>query len=150
MYALFLVHFVATIFMLGLIWFVQIVHYPSLMFIGHEAFTHYETMHIQETTLLVALPMLIELITAFLLVWKTVPHVSQRLLWINCGLLIIIWLSSFCLQVPMHIQLASGFDSTVHYYLVCSNWIRTVLWSVRSCLLTAALYYVLNKLPQHD
>ena len=59
----------ATLFMVGLIWFVQIVHYPLFSRVGEEAFQRYETDHQRLTTWVVGPPMLAEFATAILLVW---------------------------------------------------------------------------------
>jgi hypothetical protein len=34
-----------TIFMTGLVWFVQIVHYPLFKDVGQDKFKHYEAQH---------------------------------------------------------------------------------------------------------
>jgi hypothetical protein len=49
-------------------------------------------------------------------------------------LLAAIWLSTFAMQVPLHGQLAQGFDEAAHTALVRSNWIRTIGWSLRAAL----------------
>ena len=131
--------------MWGLISFVQMVHYPLLDLIGYENFMRYEANHVQLTTMLVALPMLIEAVTAGWLLWQKVPRISVKILWVNAILLAIIWASSFCLQVPMHSTLLHGFDQSCYEYLVRTNWIRTALWGVRSLLLFSMLYQLLNK-----
>lgn len=133
--SLFLIHLASTLFMTGLIWFVQIVHYPLLSHIGKEAFTQYEVRHIQLTGWVVIPPMLIELATASLLLLNT-PHSVPR--WANAlgfGLLLLIWLSTMLLQAPQHTKLANGYDPQAYSFLVSSNWIRTLLWTARSLLL---------------
>lgn len=148
MYIIFLAQILATFFMLGLIWFVQIVHYPLLASIPQEIFSNYETRNVFLTTVVVGLPMLTELITAWLLIWKRTPLISRKVLWINFVVLVIIWLTSFSMQVPIHIQLMQAFDPAAHHYLVYSNWIRTILWSIRAILLSFILYRLLNIVPK--
>ena len=60
-----------------------------------------------------------------------VPHLLP---WLGVGLLVVIWLSTFLLQVPRHRTLESGFDISVHRRLVGTNWIRTFAWSLRGLL----------------
>ena len=50
----------ATLPMVGLIWFVQIVHYPLFGEVGHDRFADYERNHQNRTTLVVAPLMLVE------------------------------------------------------------------------------------------
>ena len=54
----------ATLFMVGLIWFVQVVHYPLFAHVGRTQFPEYERLHNQFTTWIVGPVMLLELTTA--------------------------------------------------------------------------------------
>ncbi len=128
--ALLLVHAGSTWFMLGLVWFVQWVHYPLFAAVGHDSFAGYEALHTRRTTWLVMPPMLIELASSGLLLWV----VGGPLTWVGLGLLAAIWLSTVCWQVPCHTALQAGFDAQLHRRLVLSNWLRTVLWTVRAGL----------------
>ena len=143
MYQLFLVHLFATIFMTGLIWLIQVVHYPLMDGVGIDLFTSYEARHTQTISWVVLPMMLIELGTAVLLILN--PSVfSIKWLWIALILLLLIWGSTFFLQVPLHQQLSNNFDVNAHRKLVNSNWIRTILWSCRSGILLWCLYLVLT------
>lgn len=51
---------VSTLFMVGLIWFVQIVHYPLFKSVGESEFVEYQLQHQKLTTWVVAGPMLLE------------------------------------------------------------------------------------------
>jgi hypothetical protein len=42
-------------------------------------------------------------------------------------------------QVPLHERLSAGWDAAAHQRLVASNWVRTVLWTVRAVLVAAML-----------
>ena len=44
---LLLIHVAATLAMSGVIWFIQIVHYPLLTLVGAAGFTTYEAAHIR-------------------------------------------------------------------------------------------------------
>lgn len=135
MHTLLLIHAAATLFMTGLIWFVQLVHYPLMSMVARERFIEFEKSHQARTTLIVAPVMLIELSTAMLLVWLEPNAITLAGLF----LLILIWLSTIVLQVPAHRRLESGFDAKVHHRLVTTNWLRTVAWSLRSCLVFVTL-----------
>jgi hypothetical protein len=56
-----------------------------------------------------------------------------------------IWASTVFLQVPCHNRLLSGFDLAAYQRLVSTNWIRTVLWSVRGAVLLCILWQAMNK-----
>ena len=54
-----LIQAAATLAMVGLIWFVQIVHYPLMAQVGRDSFAHYEASHTARTTWVVAPLMLV-------------------------------------------------------------------------------------------
>lgn len=117
--------------MTGVIWFVQVVHYPLFSRVGTETFTLYESMHATLTTLVVFPAMMLELISAALLILN---DKDDWRLWAGMLLLIVIWISTMFVQVPKHSELSAGFNRAVHASLVATNWIRTVAWSLRSAL----------------
>lgn len=135
---------VCLLFMVGVIWFVQLVHYPLFAHVGKEAFSHYEKLHVQRTGWVVIPPMLGELATALaLLLWRP-AYLSLEMSIVNVALLGIIWLSTWGLQVPCHQKLSEAFDLETARRLVQTNWIRTVGWSLRAMLLIGALVVELS------
>lgn len=124
----------ATLYMTGLIWCIQIVHYPLFAQVGKEGFAAYEIAHSSLITPVVGLPMLIELVTAGLLLFFRSPAIGLGETIVGLALVVVIWLSTMFLQVPQHTILSSGFDATAHQFLVNSNWLRTIAWSLRGVL----------------
>jgi hypothetical protein len=51
-------------------------------------------------------------------------------------LIVIVWLSTFLLQVPIHRRLQSGKENAGIKRLVSTNWIRTVAWTVKVVIVT--------------
>jgi hypothetical protein len=133
-HAILLANLVSTVAMTGLIWFVQIVHYPLLGSVGVLEFPEYEKKHVQLTAFVVGPPMLTEAASALGLVFIRSDRVPAWAAWVGLALVGLIWLSTIALQVPCHSRLEAGFDSRTHRLLVRSNWIRTVAWTFRSCL----------------
>jgi hypothetical protein len=132
-----IVHAAATWAMTGLIWFVQVVHYPLMGEVGEERWLEYERQHQRRTTWVVAPLMLVEVITAvglIVLLDRDLAWSAPSMILAALGLvmLLAVWLSTFFLQVPRHARLERGFDGVVHRSLVRSNWVRTVLWSARA------------------
>jgi uncharacterized membrane protein len=124
----------ATLFMTGLIWFVQIVHYPLLKRVGVEAFAGYEEAHIRLTSWIVGPPMLIEVTTSLYMVFRLPAGVSAGQAWAGLALVAVIWISTATLQVSQHRRLANGFEPSAHRSLVLTNWIRVLGWSLRAAL----------------
>lgn len=129
-----LAHLAATLFMVGVIWFVQVVHYPLFSRIGPEKFSLYSEAHSRLTTYVVGPPMLVEASTALLLVFQRPEGVPLAAALIGLALVVAVWLSTALLQVPRHTTLGSGFDRGAWSGLVLSNWVRTVAWSARGGL----------------
>jgi hypothetical protein len=130
------VELVTALFMTGLIWFVQVVHYPLLARVGSES-TAYQIAHMKRTTGVVAVPMLAELTSGVVLAALGTGPAWQR--WPATVLLAVVWLATLTLLVPAHDALARGFDGRIHRRLVAANWLRTVAWTLRSALCIAAL-----------
>jgi len=131
---LFLAHLGSTLFMVGLIWFVQVVHYPLFAGVGQAEFCPYELRHKSLTTWVVAPPMLLEVATAVILCWFHPFSIPAWSFWTGLALLGVIWFSTMLVQIPCHDFISKGFDADVHRRLVTSNWLRTIAWSVRGGL----------------
>jgi|SRR6056297_1346704 len=129
--------------MVGLIWMVQIVHYKMFDRVGEEAFRLYATDHARLITPIVALPMLVEIVTAVGLLVVSPPGIPRSGLIAGVVLVFLIWLSTAFLQVPCHDKLAGGFDTLVYEKLVSSNWVRTIGWSLRGALMGYFLWKLL-------
>ncbi len=129
-------HAGATWFMAGLIWFVQVVHYPLFGAVGRDGFEAYEARHQARTTLVVAPAMLIELVTGVLLM---IERPGDPVVVAAGVLLVCNWVSTAVVQVPCHRRLESGFDARAHRRLVVTNWARTAMWSARAVLVGVLL-----------
>lgn len=137
---LLLIHATATLMMTGLIWFVQIVHYPLLASIQNsEDFAAYHARHTARTTLIVGPLMLVEMICACWLIVLSDTLSAPWMAWAGLALVIINWTSTALIQVPLHHRLSQAFDQTIVRRLVHTNWIRTVAWSARSGLACSLL-----------
>ena len=144
------VHAAATWMMTGLIWFVQLVHYPLMARVGREGWTDYEKAHQARTTWIVAPVMLIELVSAIgvLVIVQTDagPAASRTeisALWFGAFLLGVVWASTFLIQVPLHNRLSHEYSDRFHTSLVRSNWLRTAAWTGRAVLVAATLPSIL-------
>ena len=121
-----LAHLAATLFMVSVVWFVQVIHYPLFEKVGTERFALYSKSHSRLTGYVVDSPMLADVGTALLLVLHRPGGVSLTAVLVGLVLVALIWTSTILLQVPRHTTLGSGFDEGDHKGLVLSNWVRTV------------------------
>ena len=131
---IFVLNLLATWYMVGLIWMVQVVHYNLFDRVGQDKFVNYEADHGRLITPIVGVPMLFEIVTAGLLLVSAPVGFPKWAAWLGIAMVIAIWLSTALLQVPCHNRLMEGFDEATYRKLVNTNWIRTVLWSARGVL----------------
>ena len=136
--AAFLINLAATWFMTGLIWFVQVVHYPLMGGALGDGFAAYHRQHVTRTTRVVAPVMLVELATALALPWLRPVAVPAWVAWAGLALLLVAWGSTATLQIPRHNALAARYADATHGGLCRTNWIRTIAWSARAVLLLYA------------
>lgn len=121
----------ATLYMVGLIWMVQIVHYPLLAIVGTDRASEVAREHQRRTGNVVGPPMLIEGVsTLALLVWLS-HDVTWWLPWLNGVFLTVALGCTIFLSVPLHEKMAKNPDSIVGQRLVTTNWPRTIAWSPR-------------------
>jgi hypothetical protein len=131
---------VSTFSMLGVIWYVQLVHYPMFLGLSEDQFSKWHHFHSDRTTWIVAPLMIVELITAGLVFFEDRS-------WQNCvfiiGLTGAMWLLTFFVSVPFHTTLTNvGYSKTVIEQLVVTNWYRTFVYSLKALFL---VYIVLRK-----
>lgn len=132
--ALLVLHAAATLFMTGLIWFVQVVHYPLFAAVGRSEFAAYEERHARRTGWVVAPAMLVELGTAIALAVAPPFIAAAAPARAGLALVAVVWIATVALQMPAHRRLLRGFDATVHARLVRGNWVRTAAWTARAVL----------------
>lgn len=131
----FLLNLFSTWYLVGLIWMVQVVHYKMFDRVGTDEFVQYEEDHNRLITPIVALPMLIELATACVLLAVAPPGFPRWAAWAGVVMIAVVWLTTFFISVPCHTKLLSGFDPDAYRRLVSTNWIRTVAWTARGVLM---------------
>ena len=132
-----LLHAFVTLALVGLIWTIQVVHYPLFALVGTTEFQRYEREHATRMTWLVAPLMLLELGIAIALVVARPPKVAPWLTWSGLGLVALVWIITFGVSMPCHQRLSGGFDVAAHRRLVATNWLRTGAWTVRGFLAIA-------------
>jgi uncharacterized membrane protein len=130
----FLAHAGATLYLVGLIWIVQILIYPLMGHVGVSSYSAYHNLHTSRIAPIVAPAMIVELLTAIYFVFASDEKIDRRYFWFGLILVLIIWASTFLLQVPLHEKLAKGFDIDVQRRLTLTNWLRTAAWSLRGAL----------------
>ena len=131
-------HLIFTSIMTGVIWVIQIVHYPSFHFIEKEMYTAFQKFHMNKISIIVIPIMLAELITGLILFLD--KSSKSPFLIISFVILVLIWLITGVFFSKAHNELIAGYQELVVSQLVAMNWIRTLLWTLRLLLLTCFVY----------
>lgn len=133
--ALLMAHAISTSMMAGVIWTMQLVHYPLFARVGADVFPLYQREHMCRISWIVGPAMLVEAASA---TWLMVDRPRGVPAWAaaaGLALVCAIWLSTALLQGPTHGRLLRhGADAARIRFLVTTNWLRTVAWSARAPL----------------
>ena len=129
--------------MVGVAWFVQVVHYPLFAHVGRAQFRDYHAEHSSRTSLVVVVPMIVELASSIWLAFD--PPTSSNgepltaLAIAGAILALGTWIVTFGGAVPAHQALEPGFDDAIHRRLLRSNLARTILWTAHGGVVVALL-----------
>jgi hypothetical protein len=135
--------FAFTLFNTGLIWTIQVVHYPGFLKVGKDMYEAYQQFHMRAITFVVGPSMLAELVFSGLLLFLLSQLGEYRIIYIiSLALLALIWLHTALWAVPLHGKLVSGYDAQAIQSLVSANWWRTFAWTARALLLGLILYRI--------
>ena len=129
-----IIHLIATSVMVGVIWVIQLVHYPSFHFIELKQYTAFQRFHMSRISYVVIPAMVTELFT-LILILISVDHIDT-LVAASAILLIFIWLMTALFFSGVHQKLTLGYDQTIVDKLVKLNWSRTLLWTLRLLLIS--------------
>ena len=136
-------HLIFTSIMTGVIWVIQIVHYPSFHFIEKELYTAFQKFHMNKISIIVIPIMLAELITGMMLFLD--KSSKSPFLIISFVILVLIWLITGVFFSKAHNELIGGYQELVVNQLVAMNWIRTLLWTLRLLLLIGFVHLHFTK-----
>lgn len=133
-----IIHLIATSVMVGVIWIIQLVHYPSFHFIERNQYTTFQRFHMSRISYVVIPAMVTELFTLILII-ISIDQVNPIIL-ASALLLIVIWLMTAVFFSGVHQKLTLGYDQAVVEKLIKLNWGRTLLWTLR--LLIISIYII--------
>jgi hypothetical protein len=131
---LLLAHFFVTSALAGLIWTIQVVHYPLFAQVGRDGFVAYEQSHSSRISMIVGPLMGAEFLCALAIVWKRPFGISPWLAFGAFGVLLVVHATTMVFSVPAHNILGKGFNAVAHRRLVQTNWVRTIGWTARAGL----------------
>ena len=112
--------------MAGIIWYVQLVHYPLFAAVGADAWFPYHRDHERRTGWVVAPLMIAELGSAAIVV---VIGGHGALAVAGLLLAVVTWVLTFALALPLHRRLNEARELATMQRLVNVNWLRTAAWT---------------------
>lgn len=118
------IHLLSTWFMIGLVWFVQCVHYPLLRDLPPEIVPTYQKAHVRRTSPMIPMVMIVEAVSGLMMVFPTISLIAVA----NLVLLVGVWLTTFILIVPIHQRLCQRHDADDVTRLLRLNLLRSLLW----------------------
>ena len=120
------VHLLATAWLAGLVWVVQLVVYPGFRVVGPgERWSQYHARHSRAMTLAVGPPWLVQgACVALLLLRDPSPLVLLAAVLAAATVAVTVLVS-----VPLHVRLGEGYDDAVARRLVATNGLRTAAWT---------------------
>ncbi|MCG2589367.1 hypothetical protein [Rhodohalobacter sulfatireducens] len=124
----------------GLIWCVQLVHYPFFLRADKINFIDHIDFHKLRISIVVVPLMTIELATSGILAFTSAQFAGWNMF--GFAVVTLIWLVTFFVQVPLHNQLSDGYDESTVQKLIKTNWIRTALWSAKSFSSLVLLFFL--------
>lgn len=138
-------HAAATLVMVGLIWVVQVVHYPLFENVGAEAYPGYQSRHIDRIGALLVVPWGLEGVSIVALLVVAKERLMRRLAIAGAALMGLILAVTMIWAAPVHGELLDGFDAEQHDRLLASNLVRTLLWTARGVVAVAMIWLLLDR-----
>ena len=130
---LLIVHLASTLFMVGLIWTIHVVHYPSFARVGETTYVAFQSEHVNRIGKLLLVPWLTEGVTllgVLLLAFLGNHHRLRFPVFLNgLGMAIALVISGVW-SAPAHGELSDGFIQSVHDRLMTANLVRTLAWTL--------------------
>lgn len=133
------VNVAATWFMVGLIWTIQVVHYPLFASVGAERFVDYEQAHSTRITAVLAVPWGLEAGSALWLTLAPPEGAPVALAVVGLVLVAATAVITAAVHVPLHRRLGQGFDRDAIRRLVATNWWRTGVWTLHGVVAATML-----------
>lgn len=134
---LWMLQVISTCLMAGIVWVVQLCHYPMFRYIEPSQFAEGHRFHTASITWIAAPLMLVELGSAVALAFlvNPKPNFATILLALTVG----IWIATFFVSVPLHNRLQEGFNKEIIERLVSTHWVRTALYTFKVFFVARAL-----------
>lgn len=115
--------------MLGVIWVVQLVHYPLFRHVPADAFVAMEAAHTRRISFVVGPLMALEGATTLILLARPPTGAPSWLPWAGAACAAVALGVTALVSAPLHGRLSAGRDDVLLERLIRTNWARTAAWT---------------------
>ena len=133
---------IGSVGMFGVIWMVQVVHYPLMRYVPGARFESFESAHRARISWVVGPLMLIEGICVLAFLFAPPAELAWWLPWAGAAAEAVAIGVTVFVSAPLHERLNHRYDAAVLDRLVQTNWIRTAAWTARAAVAIAILVSV--------
>lgn len=134
----------ATLFMVGLTWFVQAVHYPLFAEVGEDQFPGYHRLHSARVTWVVVIPMVVELASSLYLAAEP-PEGLATLTLVGAVLAVAVWVVTLAWAAPTHGTIGrDGLTPELATRLGRASLVRSWLWTLHGVVVLAIVARVME------
>jgi hypothetical protein len=124
--------------------------YPSRAIVGETEFVAYHALLEDMIIPISVLPFLVITLLNLFLLWYRPSFVSRQLLWFSLVCLILDWLSSALLQIPMNLELNQGKNAALIQQVMDTNWGRIILESAQFIVVITMMNKALVNAPKRE
>jgi hypothetical protein len=126
-----------SLYSVGMIWFLQLNHYPLYANVGRDVFKEYISIHNQRLLFPVILPSLLAFASSIALALRHPAEIPDWSVWLVIALNAVTAVSTALVQGPAHSVLArDGYSAPIVRKVLSTNWLRTAAWTANGALLT--------------
>lgn len=136
---------IGSVGMFGVIWTIQLVHYPLMRAVPDQGFVAYEREHTRRITYVVGPLMAIEGLCVLAVFFAPPTGVPVWTTWVGAAFeACAIGVTAF-ISAPTHGRLEKGPDPLLLGRLIGTNWFRTLAWTGRAVIAVVMLVTHLSR-----
>ncbi|MBT5855372.1 hypothetical protein HOH87_01895 [bacterium] len=129
-----LINITTNFMMLGVIWFIQLVHLPLFSYVAGSHFSQYISIEAKRTLVLIALPMILELAATLYLLLRKSPAFNALSLKFSSILVAVIWGVAILAVLPSYGVLGEGFHTVPHNLLQLFMFVLATCWTAKAVI----------------
>ncbi|QHT68785.1 hypothetical protein GXP67_20090 [Rhodocytophaga rosea] len=121
--------------------------YPSRLIVGEKEFVAYHALLEERIVPISVIPFGLLTVLNILLFWFRPASLPRKLVWASFICLLLDWVSTILVQIPINLQLNLGKDEYLIRYIMETNWVRVALESAQAMI---ALLVLGNIIPGNN